>query len=93
MDSKFNWSIRVSRIYFQAIHLDIFENSTQFSLGFLVNLLITIIMFGGCCYTIWSYDTQIAFNAAVTLFGLTQVCSVYTIEIEMKLFIIKFKYS
>lgn len=73
MNTKFDWSVRVTRIHFQIIHQDIFENSKRLSPGFLANIMISLIMLYGSCYTIWNYDTQTAFNAALTFLGTTQV--------------------
>lgn len=73
MDSKFDWCFRVSRIHFQAIHLDIFDRSKQSTFAFMINLLINIAMLYGCCYTILNYDAEIVFNVALTATGVLQV--------------------
>jgi hypothetical protein len=73
MDSKFDWSIRVSRIHFQTIHRDIFEKTEQFSPGFPVILMTIICFLVGCVYTICNYDAEASFFAAVTLAGMFQV--------------------
>lgn len=73
MDTKFDWCIRVSRIHFQAIHRDIFENSKRFSYDFVAFLMINIIILYGCCYTVWNYDTQTAFSVGIPLVAVLQV--------------------
>lgn len=73
MDSTFNWCIRLSRIHFQIIHLDIFESPKRYSVGFMLMLMLFINLFCGVYYTICNYDTETAFNAVLSFTGLIQV--------------------
>lgn len=73
MNTKFDRSVRMARIHFQVIHQDIFENRNRFSVGFMANLMVFIIMACGIFYTILNYDLEIAFNAAIFVGGVTQV--------------------
>lgn len=60
MESKFDWPIQVSQIYFRVI------------LSMAIAMIL-FIMCLGAIYTVTWYDAEIAFNAAVTLEGLAQV--------------------
>lgn len=73
METKFDWCIRFLRIHLQTIQQDIFDGSKRGTLGFLILMVFNTVMISGCCYTMWYYDAETAFNAAITLGGVSQV--------------------
>lgn len=75
MESKFTWSVRISRMFLQFIHRDIFEKPKRSSLRLLILLIFYIVMLYGGFYTIYHRDAETAFNAAVVLGGAIQVGS------------------